>query len=195
MPKLASQAIPEATSGPSDTARVEPDWQNVLQFPSGGAAGKVDQVQGDPAGDPPARVVMSKEDFWVSFRFLFDLPNLKIKPPLESLPIAADDQQARKAADAIYDTCLEVAWLRWIIAPENEYVQRAAVIGVFFAGKGQMVRAELQERARARKPALDARAGAEPPKSAPEPPQAVNQPANEPGPAPDDRAAIGKQAA
>ncbi len=172
----------------SDSARSEPDWDNVLQF-TGAGPGDASGAAG-PAGDGEAGFVMSQDDFFTAFRFLFDLPNMAIKPPLETLPIAADDAQARAAADAIYKTCLEVAWLRWILAPENEYVQRAFVIGLFFAGKGKMVRAELIERGRARQ------AAAEPPKpaAAPEPPKPVNQPVVDPGPDPEDGQVIGQTA-
>lgn len=184
-------------SASPDQGRPEPDWDNVLQFPgsrtveTGEAAADPLAGPGDAAGRAP--VIMSKDEFWQAFRALFEAPNgllmMRGKQPLESLPIAADDEQGRAASDAIYDTCLEVAWLRWILAPENVYVQRAFVIGMFFAGKAGMVRAELMERARAAQEAPEA------PRPAPEPPKAVNQPAERPGPAPDDGAVIGKMAA
>jgi hypothetical protein len=110
---------------------------------------------------PAAAPIMSKADFFGAFRFLLGAPNIFVAPPLDSLKVEASDDQARAASDAIYDTALEVPWLRWLLEPENVWVRRAVVIGLFAYGKGSAVRAELAARAKTRQGASPAVAGVE----------------------------------
>lgn len=78
---------------------------------------------------------------------MFQVPNVLIRPPLKALVIAPEEEDAARAAsDAIYETCAAVSWLNFLIQPQNEWAQRAVVIGVFFYGKGSLIAAELKDR-------------------------------------------------
>lgn len=102
--------------------------------------------------------VLGKDEFFDVFRALIAAPNFlmlaKGQPALSSLEIAPKDDGARAASDALYDTCLEVSWLRWMIEPTNVYMQRALAVGVFGAGLAAGVGAELRERRKAQAAAV-----------------------------------------
>lgn len=111
----------------------------------------------EPPAAPPGGIV-GKDEFFTAFRALFAAPNVwrayKGRAALQSLKIEADDAAARQASDALYDTCLDVPWLRWLLAPENKWLERAVVIGTFAYARGTAVSVELR-RDPAPSPAID----------------------------------------
>lgn len=64
---------------------------------------------------------------------------------LQTLKIQQEEYEAAQhAMGAIYDTALEVAWLRPLIAPGNPWVLRVVAVGAFAWPKVQLVRAEIE---------------------------------------------------
>ena len=98
--------------------------------------------------------LMTKDEWWRDFRALFEVagsmlalvPIGGVREPIRSLPIAADDDQARAAADAIYDTAAETSVLRFLLQPGNQWFARILVIGAFCASKYRLVSDELRAR-------------------------------------------------
>lgn len=98
--------------------------------------------------------LMTKDEWWRDFRAIFEVsgamlgmvPIGGVREPVRSLVIAADDDQARAAADAIYDTAAETSVLRFLLQPGNQWFARLLVIGAFAAGKYRLVSDELRAR-------------------------------------------------
>ncbi|MDF1846193.1 MAG: hypothetical protein P1U69_03235 [Parvibaculaceae bacterium] len=90
--------------------------------------------------------ILTKDQFFGMFRALIAAPNgvlaFQKKPQLTTLVIAENDQAARAASDALWDTCNEVPWLRWMIEPGSVWAQRAFVIGGFVVPLSIAARAE-----------------------------------------------------
>ncbi len=110
-------------------------------------ASETDSVTGDAGG---AGGLMSRDDFFACLRAVFGAPNAlllaKGHDPLLSLQIHPGDDHARRASDCLYDTCLDVPWLRWLLSPDGTWAQRAMIIGGFAFAKFQVIRAEIDER-------------------------------------------------
>jgi len=140
-PDLTTASCPEFDFGP------EPGADPVSEMPAGGA---------DPGADP-ASDLMSREEFFELFCGLIESPNvalyLKGEKPLESLVVDPGDPAARKASDALYKTCLRVRWLRWMLAPEAEWLKDIMAVGVFSIGRFRLVRLEVEARYQAGRPA------------------------------------------
>tara|TARA_R110002110_G_scaffold1531_9_gene6859 strand:- start:7604 stop:8098 length:495 start_codon:yes stop_codon:yes gene_type:complete len=93
--------------------------------------------------------LMTKDDFFSTFQFMFAAPNmLPVAPfPLKSLPIGeADVVPARAASDAVYDIAVESPYLRWLVEPSSLWMQRTLAIGTFAGLKLMAVRAEIAAR-------------------------------------------------
>jgi hypothetical protein len=90
--------------------------------------------------------ILTEEQFFEGvFKPLHNVPGQMFR--LQSLPIHDGElEAARAASQAIYETCLEVDILRFLIQPGNIWLQRALVIYVFAAPKAGAVRAEIQYR-------------------------------------------------
>jgi hypothetical protein len=121
---------------------MEPDFDGILN------------ELGPETGEREAAsaAVLTKEQFFAGFGGMFAMASAMTG--LKSLTVEADDDSARQASDAIYDTAAEVPMFRFLIAPGNLYVQRALVVLAFGVPKYQAVKAEALERrgqARARK--------------------------------------------
>lgn len=108
---------------------------------------EVETIDPGTGATVPAVAQLSKDQFYGAFKGMFQAPNVLIRPPLKALVIAPEEEEAAQAAsDAIYETCAAVSWLNFLIQPQNEWAQRAFVIGVFFYGKGSLIAAELKDR-------------------------------------------------
>lgn len=175
-PEKLTEPTPEPERKPEEAAS---DAAHTSQPSEPGAAGGdllgglgADDQAAETPGDKPPPEPMSREQFFMMFRGGIGAPNLMLKPPLQSLVIAESDQAARQASDAIYETCLEVPALRFLIEPTNKWLQRALIVGGFGYGVYASCMAEIA----ARKP---------PPKAAKEqdnePATAAAVPDNEPG--------------
>jgi hypothetical protein len=91
----------------------------------------------------PAGVVMDRATFHKTFQGMFGLGSNWFK----SLAIKPDEQASANAAcDAIYDSALEVEWLKFLIQPGNVWVGRILAIAMFTGPKLQALRAEIEAR-------------------------------------------------
>ena len=98
---------------------------------TGGVKGPVDPI--------------SKDEFYVGVAALMQFGGVATK--LKSLPIKPEEEEdARLAVDALYDTAVDVPWLHFLVEPGNKWVQRALCIGVFVKGKYEVVRLEIAGR-------------------------------------------------
>lgn len=75
-----------------------------------------------------------------------------LPPYLQSLKIENDRDQARAAADALYDICIETPSMHFLIKPGGVWFQRITAIGAFALPKAMGVAAELQARKAMRRP-------------------------------------------
>lgn len=102
----------------------------------------------------PAGGLMTKDEWWRDFRALIEVsgamlgmvPIGGVREPLRSLTIAPDDDQARAAADAIYDTAAETPLMRFLLQPGSAWFGRLLVVGAFAAGKYRLVSDEIRAR-------------------------------------------------
>lgn len=180
--RVGSGEAGEASSG----SRVVSDGAHLAEVPVSdfdqAEAGQVDA--GVRAGEGAIyEGLISRDQFYTNFRWAFQAPNLFIRPPLRSLNILPEDQDARAASDALYDSCSEVSWLRWLVSPENKWAARAIVLGGFVALRVASATSELGARraASARAPGSSPAAPAEAGDGEDAPP---------PGPEPDNVAAV-----
>lgn len=131
-------------SGPSEAS--EPNWDRIEAFVSSEAP----EPSGDPFVDDAAQTiipeeVISKEQFREGFVGVFHVGHRLSK--LNALAIDGERVSvAHGAADALYETALDVSWLRWLISPGNKWVQRAFAMGAFAVPLGMATVAELRER-------------------------------------------------
>lgn len=142
----ASPLPPElAQPGGSDAPAIGAEHFSEIQDPA--PESEDDAVAGEDAGDvetvagPGGRAVLSRAAFHKNFRTMFKkggayLPALTITPD--------EDESASDAFDALYDTCLDVTWLRFLVAPESEWAGRALVIASFLIPKGIIGYAQIQ---------------------------------------------------
>lgn len=157
-PATSSQN-PSPSSSPNQSQPTTTDPTSVSSQPAEPAAhvlaarfhepwlDEVETVDPETGATVPAVAQLSKDQFYGAFKGMFLAPNVLIRPPLKSLVIAPEEEDtARAASDAIYETCAAVSWLNFLIQPQNEWAQRAFVIGVFFYGKGSLIAAELKDR-------------------------------------------------
>ncbi len=144
-------------------------------FPAPDLDGPPDAARGDAIPQElGGKELVSPDQFFVGFRQLIGAPNvlrmLQKRPQLAALQIDPGDQAAREASDALYEICLEVSWLRWMITYEGKWVKRAIAIGGFGVGLAGSVMVELNaERQAARQARADKPAGETPPAAAPPP--------------------------
>lgn len=122
--------------------------------------------------------LVSPDQFFVGFRQLIGAPNvlrmLQKRQQLASLQIDPGDQAAREASDALYEICLEVSWLRWMITYEGKWVKRAIAIGGFGVGLAGSVMVELNaERQASRQAGPEKPAGETSTADAPKPAEPV----------------------
>lgn len=85
--------------------------------------------------------VLPRDVFKKSFIGTFNLggnflPSLAVAP--------GETESANAAADALYDSALEVEWLRWLIQPGSVWAARLMCLGAFFIPKAMAARKELQ---------------------------------------------------
>lgn len=112
---------------------------------------------GPELAPPPVEAgLLTPDQFFHSFRGMFSLPNVFVAPPLSSLEIRENDHQARMVSDKLYDICLKVSWLKWMVKPGGEWAQAAVIIGPWAITMATSVRAELAERRAERLAAIQA---------------------------------------
>lgn len=150
MKLLADQKNPEPERQPETENQTKVDISDEPDF---------DQIThefGEPDPDPdpsaleggePADGLLSRDQFFVAFKSMFNVAAIVPVPPLPltSLAISPGDEMAAKgASDALYDIALESTYFRWLIEPQSVWVQRAVVIGSFASVKFVAVREEIR---------------------------------------------------
>lgn len=93
-----------------------------------------------PAGDGFVPLDVFQQGFDLTFTLLGQLTGL------ETLKLAPSSDAARPASQAIYETCVEVPWLHWLIRPEGRWLQRVFTVGAFAVPVAVGVRVELAAR-------------------------------------------------
>lgn len=88
---------------------------------------------------------ISRDVFFEGFCSAFNI-GACIPPYFQSLKIQNDRDQARAAADALYDICLETPSMHFMIKPGGVWFQRITAIGAFALPKAMGVAAEMQAR-------------------------------------------------
>ena len=137
---IPSELTPQSENQPAFPGTIEsaPDFASLgAEFADQGAQPQTG-VTSSPAG-----VVMDRATFHKTFKGMFGLgsnwfKSLAIKPEEES--------SATAACDAIYDSALEVEWLKFLIQPGNVWVGRILAIAMFTGPKLQALRAEIEAR-------------------------------------------------
>jgi hypothetical protein len=101
--------------------------------------------EGELARAPDGALVLSREQFWLNFRGMFE--GAGALTGLQSFPIAeAETDRARATADIFYDLALTTTWLRFLVDPKSTWAGKAFVVGTFVLGKAAAIRAELMAR-------------------------------------------------
>lgn len=137
-----------ATENPASSG--EPDWGGIqasidsqfepIEIPMDTAE------TGVPAGGLTADGLLTKDQFYLGFKGMFDVCGvIPIEPfPLKSMTIKPDEEeQARACSDAIYEIAEESPWLRFLLEPQGKWVPRLMAIGMFTGGKIVAVRTEI----------------------------------------------------
>ena len=115
------------------------------------------ETEGVDARDPDGgqgvlNYLMDPDEFYTMFQALVTAPNagleLKGVAPLQSLEAASTSPGCRNASNALYATCMDVPWLRFLLEPEQIWLQRAFPVGLFAFGTYKAVRLELAGRAK-----------------------------------------------
>jgi hypothetical protein len=111
-----------------------------------------DDAPADEMGEAAApEVLLTKDQFTTNFIGVFNLGGALTG--MKSLSIEDTERaQAAAAAEAIYDSALEISWLRFLIRPESVWMQRAFALGAFAVPKYKAVTIELAGRAQKRAP-------------------------------------------
>jgi len=92
------------------------------------------------AGDGFVGLKVFQQGFDLTFTLFGQLTGL------ETLKLAPASEASRPASQAIYETCVEVPWLHWLIRPEGKWLQRAFTVGAFAVPLAVGVRVELAAR-------------------------------------------------
>lgn len=160
MKLIADQNNPEPESQP------EPEKQTTKVTSDAPDFDQITQEFGEPDPDPEPVVVddgeaepglLSREQFFVAFKSMFNVASVVPVPPLPLRSLAinpSDEMAARGASDALYEIALESKYFRWLIEPESIWVQRTVAIGMFASVKFVAVREEI--RAKNARPVNDA---------------------------------------
>lgn len=125
------------------------DGLDAFVFEGVEAAGDASATAETAATTSPA-AMLDEDQFFAMFKGLIGAPNIILQlrgvEPLATLSISDQDGHARAASAALYATCQDVPWLRFLIQPESVWAQRALVIGSFGFGLAAGVRAEIAAR-------------------------------------------------
>lgn len=130
---------------PEPGAKVEQEAEPVPK-------GEEFKINDPDGGKSSGGELMDRDEFHTMFQAMVAAPNgvlmLKKVEPLKSLETAGNGPACRKASDALYDTCRDVPWLKFMLDPDQVWLQRSLPVGVFVFGTFKAVRMELAERAK-----------------------------------------------
>lgn len=158
MKMLISDKNPKQGNQPEPESQIQPETENQTKTDTSDEP-DFDQIthefgESDPDPEPaaleggePASGLLSRDQFFVAFKSMFNVAAVVPVPPLPltSLAISPNDEMAaRGASDALYDIALESTYFRWLIEPQSVWVQRAVVIGSFASVKFVAVREEIR---------------------------------------------------
>lgn len=159
-PESASVSLPPSGDAGEHLAAIQ--VEELAAVPVGGGAAPV-AVKADPDA------ILTQDQFVKSFRGLFNVSSAM--SGLKSLAVPEENRAANEAAIAIYDTAVDVRWLRFLIRPQAVWLERTAAILAFTVPMGKAVRDEIK--ARGPKDGKAAAAGGDPfagfPKDVPKP--------------------------
>lgn len=134
----------QGSAGDSPAGLSEPDHFDELlggsDFVDGGAGG----------GDALPPGMLGKDEFYQIFVTGFKVAS--IATHLKSVEVNPQDQGARAASDAIYETVSEIPALRFLLQPQGKVFGRIVTIGMFVVPMAMNVQAEIAARAVAKKP-------------------------------------------
>ena len=152
-------ATPQPTQPTTPTiSSTEPDLTWVSEpgadpQPAPAPGGDGFEIRDPDQGNAPGQQLMSRDEFFAMFGAICEAPNIvlamKKQPPLKSLGVDPGDPAARGASDALYDTCRDVPWLRFMLGPDQVWMQRLMPVAAFGWTKYRLVRGELAERGKA----------------------------------------------
>lgn len=145
-PQSSSNQSPhtESSAEAHPAGSIEPDHFDELlggsDFVDGGAGG----------GDALPPGMLGKDEFYQIFVTGFKVAS--IATHLKSVEVNPQDQGARAASDAIYETVSEIPALRFLLQPQGKVFGRIVTIGMFVVPMAMNVQAEIAARAVAKKP-------------------------------------------
>lgn len=101
----------------------------------------IDQDGNQTEAPEPELKLLTKDQFHDTFCGMFNFSSALTG--LNSLRTEKHDKVGRETADTLYEIAEETEALRWLIQPENKWVQRALVLYAFSAPKIAGCRAEI----------------------------------------------------
>lgn len=141
---LNQQSVEEYQAG-----SIEPDhFDDLLSGP---------EISGVSAGDSLPPGMLGKDEFFKVFCMVFKVASIGAR--LKSMDVDPQDEAARAASDAVYETCAEIPALNFILQPQGRVMGRVAAIGMFVVPMAMNVQAEIAARQVSHKNAPDAPAG------------------------------------
>ena len=91
--------------------------------------------------------ILSEDDFHKVFCLVFNVGSSVTR--LSSLKVDESDAAAKGCSKAIYETCLEIPALHFVLQPGGKWGGRILAIGAFMVPMSMNLRDELMERAKA----------------------------------------------
>ncbi len=143
------QPLNQQSADGSQATSIEPDhFDDLLSGP---------EVASVSAGDSLPPGMLGKDEFFKVFCMVFKMAS--IGAHLKSMDVDPNDEGARAASDAVYETCAEIPALNFILKPQGRVMGRVAAIGMFVVPMAMNVQAEIAARQVPKKSAPGAASG------------------------------------
>lgn len=128
----------------AESITTEPLPDHIINLPVTEVQGYdhyIDQDGNQTETPKPEIKLLTKDQFHDTFCGMFNFSSALTG--LKSLRTETHDKVGRETADTLYEIAEETEALRWLIQPENKWVQRALVLYAFSAPKIAGCRAEI----------------------------------------------------